>query len=405
MADASPTGSNPAPPTGGAAAFAPGQPAPPKPARPFGEWCRRVLAVFLSISFIVGGLATGLVLANELEIRPRTDDAYVRANVIGIAPHVSGPIVELPIVDNQPVSKGDLLFVVDPRPYEVALASAEANLAVVDLEIASLEAQVAAAERSVSAAQAHLAKVRADADYAAKYFERVEPLLAERFVTPDAVDKARSDAAAASAAVAAAEAMVAKSEAELATTIANLGQLGDVNALREAAAVAVDTARLFLDYCFVKSPIEGYITNLNITVGEYANEGQQVFAIVDRSIWYVMANFKETDLPYFDVGATVEIYRLSEAGERLEGVVQGIGWALYQQDGATVGVLPEVSPTLDWVRLAQRFPVRIVIDSEPQRPLRMGETMSVIVMPPGEGSPPPRFPRVRTFFDWLGLDD
>lgn len=405
MSDASPTPSNAPPPTAAAAAFGAAASKPPKAPRRLGETVRRVLAVFLSISFMVGGLATALVLANELEIRPRTDDAYVRANLIGIAPHVSGPIVDLPIVDNQPVSKGDLLFVVDPRPYEVALASAEANLAVVDLEIASLEAQVAAAERSVTAARAHLAKAAADADYAVKYFERVEPLLPERFVTPDAVDKARSDAEATSAAVAAAEAMVAKSEAELATAIANLGQLGDVNALREAAVVEVANARLFLDYCYVTSPIDGYITNLNIAVGEYANEGQQVFAIVDRTIWYVMANFKETDLPYFDVGATVEIYRLSEAGERLQGVVQGIGWALYQQDGATVGVLPDVSPTLDWVRLAQRFPVRIVIESEPQRPLRMGETMSVIVMPPDEGYPPPRFPQVRAFFDWLGLDN
>ena len=405
MADASPAASSNSPPTGGAAAFGNAASGSTKPTRRLGDAIRRVLAMVLSISFMAGGVATALVLANELEIRPRTDDAFVRANLIGIAPHVSGQIVELPIVDNQSVSKGDLLFVVDPRPYEVALASAEANLAVVDLEIASLEAQVDAAERSVTAARAQLAKAVADADYAVKYFERVEPLLPERFVTPDAVDKARYDAEATSAAAAAAEAMVAKAEADLAAAIANLGQLGDVNALREAAVVEVASARLFLDYCFVTSPIDGYITNLNIAVGEYANEGQQVFAIVDRTIWYVMANFKETDLPYFDVGATVEIYRLSEAGERLRGVVQGIGWALYQQDGATVGVLPEVSPTLDWVRLAQRFPVRIVIESEPQRPLRMGETMSVIVMPPDEAYPPPRFPRVRAFFDWIGLDN
>ena len=366
---------------------------------------RRILGRTIGIGLMVGGLTSVLILANELEIRPRTDDAYARANLIGIAAHVSGPIVDLPIVDNQPVSKGDLLFVVDPRPYEVALASAEARLALVDLEIASLEAQVEAARRSVTAAEAQLVKASADADYAKKYFERVEPLLADRFVTPDAVDKARSDAEATAAAVAAAEALLAKSEAELATSIATLGQIGEINARREAAEVAVADARLFLDYCFVKSPIDGYITNLNIAVGEYANEGQQVFAIVDRTVWYVMANFKETDLPYFDVGATVEIYRLSEAGERLAGVVQGIGWALYQQDGATVGVLPEVSPTLDWVRLAQRFPVRIVIESEPRRPLRMGETMSVILTPPGEGEPPPRFPQVRALFDWLGLDD
>lgn len=367
-------------------------------------WIRRVLGRTLGISFVLGGVVTSFILLAVLERRPRTDDAYVRANVIGIAAHVSGMIVELPIIDNQAVSKGDVLFVVDPRPYEVALAEAEADLAVVDLEIAALSADVESARKAVAAAQANLVKIEADAVYAVQYLERIEPLLADRFVTPNDVVKARSDADAANAAVAAAAAMVAEREAALAAAIANLGQLGDVNALRTQAEVAVANARLYLDYCTVRSPIDGYITNLNITRGEYANEGVQVFAIVDRSIWYVMANFKETDLPYFDVGAKVEVYRMSDASDRLEGYVEGIGWALYQEDGATVGVLPDVAPTLDWVRLAQRFPVRIVVTSEPERPLRMGETMSVIMVPPGDEMPPPRFPMIREFFDRIGLD-
>ncbi|MEE2972163.1 MAG: biotin/lipoyl-binding protein, partial [Planctomycetota bacterium] len=115
---------------------------------------RRVLGNVLGISFIVAGLASALGLANLLDDLPRTQDAAVRANLVGVAPHVSGPIVELRVVDNQEVSRGEVLFVVDPRPYEAALAEAEADLALVDLEIEALRADVRAFDRTVEAARA-----------------------------------------------------------------------------------------------------------------------------------------------------------------------------------------------------------------------------------------------------------
>lgn len=366
---------------------------------------RRVLGRTIGISFIVGGVLTLLLLLRELEIRPRTDDAFVRANTIGIAAHVSGAIVDLHVEDNQSVAAGDLLFVVDPRPYEAALAIAESRLLLVDREVEALEAQIEASRRRVAAAEAAVARAEAEAVYSVQYLERVEPLLENRFVTPDAVEEARTTAAAKGAAVAVAAAQREQAEADLLVAMANLAEVGAINARRAAAAAAVAEARLYLDYCFVRSPIDGYITNLNIARGEYANAGQQVFAIVDRSIWFVMANFLETDLPFVEIGRAVEIYLMARPGERLLGRVQGIGWALFQPDGATIDLLPKVSPTLDWVRLAQRFPVRIVVESETSRPLRMGETASVIVLPEGDAPPPPRFPAVRSLFNWLGFDD
>jgi multidrug efflux system membrane fusion protein len=368
-------------------------------------WWRRVLGRTLGISFIVGGVVVTLLLMRELEVRPRTDDAFVRANIIGIAAHVSGQIVDLRVQDNQAVAAGDLLFIVDPRPYEASLAIAEAQLLLVDSEIVSLEAQIAAAERSVAAAAAAVARAEAEAVYSIQYLERVEPLLANRFVTPDAVEEARTTAAAKQAAVALAEAQYEQAEADRLVAIANLAEIGAINARRAAAVAAVANAQLYLDYCFVRSPLDGYVTNLNIARGEYANAGQQVFAIVDRSVWFVMASFLETDLPFVEIGRPVEIYLMARPGERLLGRVQGIGWALFPPDGATADMLPKVSPTLDWVRLAQRFPVRIIVESEPARPLRMGETASVIVLPEGEAPPPARFPAVRALFNRLGIDD
>ena len=402
--------------------------------------------VVLGPLMVLSGLASLLLIAISLDIQPRTLDAAVRANTIGIAPHVSGPIVDLRVVDNQPVRTGEVLFVVDPRPYAAALADAEAALALIEMEITALRARVVAAERAVDEAAALLVESEAEAVYARRYLDRVRPLLSQRFVTPDQVDKAASEVEALDAAVATARARIAAREADLAVAVAALGDLDDLpaaipaddaverdvdrveaggadaasmgdrstdvdpaelNARRVAAVAAVAKARLYLDYCTVRSPLDGYVTNLNITVGEYANEGRQVFALVDGSVWYVMANFKETYLSYIDVGDEVEVYLMARPSERWRGVVQGVGWAIDLADGRDIPRtdLPRIDPTLDWVRLARRFPVRIILEDGPDVPVRMGETAAVIVLP-GEGElPPAQFPWLRSLFDDLGLDD
>ncbi|MDC0429108.1 efflux RND transporter periplasmic adaptor subunit [Phycisphaerales bacterium] len=418
----------------------------PEPARVRLFRTKRLIGRILGPACILGGIVAVIWLATTLDVRPRTLDAAVRANTVGIAPHVSGPIVDLQVVDNQPVSRGDVLFRIDPRPYAANLAEAEATLALVNIEIAALQAAVLASERAVSESEAHLEETVAKAVYAQLYLERVRPLLTQRFVTPDQVDKAASEAAALQATVRTAEATVDARRADLAVAIASLGELADVesavspdaaaaeddlvveeplfdpeaseddeeafngtmlNARRLAAEAAVEKARLYLEYCTVRSPIDGYVTNLNIATGEYANEGRQVFSLVDGSIWYVMANFKETYLSFIEVGDEVEVYLMARPAQRWKGVIQGVGWAIDLADGRNIpGTdLPRVDQTFDWVRLAQRFPVRIILEDGPDFPIRMGETAAVIVLP-GEGElPPPQFPWLRRIFTDLNLDN
>ena len=370
------------------------------------RWSHEVIGRILGIAFVVGGVISLLALAAVLEDMPRTEDAYVRANVIGIAAHVSGEILELNIVDNQPVEEGDLLFVVDPRPYAIALAEAEVQLDLVELAIAGYKDAILAAEADVRAAEAAIVEQQALADYAVQFLARMEPLLGSRFVTPDQVDKARSTAIATEAAVASAVANLSATKQKLQLAITQLGDIGDINARRAAAQIQVDNSQLFLDYCYVRAPFDGYITNLNITIGEYANEGVQVFAIVDRQIWYVMANFKETYLSYLESGMEVEIYLMAYPEETLSGRIQGIGWAITDTEGPTLDPIPTTNPTLDWVRLAQRFPVRIVIENPPEKaPLRIGATAAVIVLPHSNELPRPRFPWIRRLFQGLNLVD
>ncbi len=320
----------------------------------------------IGLAIVVGAVVAGLYVLRLYYVYPRTDDAYVRANVVGIAPHVSGPIVELPIHDNQHVAKGALLFVVDPRPYQAALERAEANLALTNLQIDALQ-------DAIRSAQARQQQLAADAAYDKQYLDRIVPLLSRHFVTANDVFNARSRLAAAQASVDSARSEVRKAHNEL-------GQYGDFNARRKATAAALYNAKLNVQYCYVRAPFDAYVTNLNIAVGQYANEGRQVVSLVDNRQWYVMANFRENFLDHIRPGMRVEVYLLSYPNRRFIGRVQEAGWALHQENGATVAGLPQVEPTLNWVRLSQRFPVRIVIENrDPQRPFRMGQTAVVTV--------------------------
>jgi multidrug resistance efflux pump len=328
---------------------------------------RRLIANLVASAIALGtiiAIASAVVVSKR---RPLTDDASVRANIIGIAPHVSGAITELPIADNQFVRKSELLFVVDPRPYQAQRAQAEAELKLVDREIAAQRNQIASARQIVT-------QRRAEYWYANNYVRRLEPLLSREFVTPDKVEEARTRRETAAAAVRSSREDVAR-----ATNL--LAEYGDLNARRASAEARVYAARLNVDYCRVIAPFDGYVTNLNISEGEFAQEGRQIFAFVDARNWYVIGNFRETFVRHIRPGMPAEIYVLEHPGQRLRGEVQGIGWAVQQRDGPGTGLLPPIEPTLNWVRLAQRFPVRIrIVDPPPELPLRIGQTAAVTIL-------------------------
>jgi len=345
---------------------------PPAPAHGLGETVAPVdrrlqrIARGIAIGSVVLAIIASLFVWRELTLRPRTTDAFVRANVVGIAAHVGGNIVELNVVDNQRVEAGDLLFVVDPRPFEAALAQALASLDLVDLE-------VEAYGRDAVAKQAELDEAIAANAYAQDYLARIEPLLAERFVTPDEVKKAKSVAESTAAAVRGAQAQLASAERRI-------GDDGGTNVRRAKAEAVLVDAQLNLSYCTVRAPVGGYVTNLNTARGEYANVGEQVFALVDDSQWYVLANYRETLLGRIEPGMVAEVWVLACPGQVLRGVVQGVGKAIFPPAGSSVDALPDVAPALDWVRLAQRFPVRIVLDHPPNCTLHSGSTATVRIM-------------------------
>jgi membrane fusion protein, multidrug efflux system len=311
------------------------------------------------LAIILAAVAAAVWVTRIGYTRPRTDDAVVRANIVGIAPHVSGPIVELNVVDNQEVKEGDLLFVIDGRPFEADLASAKAQLLLT-------RSQVEALQRSVTAADAELQRMAPEAAFAADHAQRLQGLTAEKYVTQDRFDEAKRN-------VATSRAALEKARAEVGRQKALLGQYGEENAHVAAAEAAVRSAELNVAYCQVRAPFPARVVNLNISKGEYARAGQQVFSLVDTREWYVMANFQESYLDSIRPGMEAEVALVGYPGRRFKGVVQGISWAVQLDVERTSGGLADVRPTLNWVRLAQRVPVRIRLEPPPpELPYRMG---------------------------------
>jgi multidrug efflux system membrane fusion protein len=338
-------------------------------------WPLRILGRLVGLAIILTGIVAGVMAARTSTGNPRTDDAYVSANVIGIAPHVQGPLVQLNVVDNQPVEENDLLFVVDPRPYGAELQRARGELILAQAEVGGIE-------QAIGAERAEVARLQADTAYARTHAGRLEPLIGGRFISADqyqeAITKARS-----------LEAAVQRAQSQLAQQEKLLAQQGDVNGRLETAKAHVRLAELNVEYCYVRAPFKALVTNLNISLGEYAHVGERVFALVDRRMWYVLGNFRETLLPAIEPGMEARVNLVGYPGRTFHGVVQGIAWSILSPSGQTVGILPKIDPTLNWARLAQRIPVRIILDAPaPDAPFRMGMTaVATITGFPPDGKP------------------
>jgi multidrug resistance efflux pump len=335
----------------------------------------RILGRLIGLAIIVAGIAAVVMAARTSTENPRTDDAYVSANVIGIAPHVEGPLVKLNVVDNQPVEANYLLFVIDPRPYEAELQHAQGELIVAQAEVSGIE-------QAIAAGRAEVTRLQADTAYARTHAGRLEPLVGGRFISADqyqeAVTKARS-----------LEAAVQHAQSQLAQQEKLLAQQGDVNGRLETAKARVRLAELNVAYCYVRAPFKGLVTNLNISVGDYAHVGERVFALVDGRMWYVLGNFRETLLPAIEPGMEARVNLVGYPGRTFHGVVQGIAWSVLSPSGQAVGLLPKIDPTLNWARLAQRIPVRIILEaSQSDAPFRMGMTaVATITGFPPDGKP------------------
>jgi multidrug efflux system membrane fusion protein len=391
----------------------------------------KVLSRGVSVGLAFAAAILGLVVLYHTHQDPRTDDAEVFANFIGIAPQVEGPIVRLHVRDNQFVKQGELLFEVDERPYEYALEKAISDQMSLEGQIADERRRINALVSAVSVAQANVRGAQADlrrwtavidqarADvanaeqgvqrakaewtYASNNLHRLEPLLAKQFVTVDQVDRARTLEIAQSEALKQAESQLIVSQAALQSSLAQYERSGAgldeskaqhqqaqhaVTTLeplvnqREAREAAVKNAHYNLNNCRVYAPFDARVTNLTISEGAYAHIGQQVFTLIDARTWWAIGNFREGQLQRIAPGMRADVYLMSKPSLRLAGVVDSVGFGV-TPDPDIIGTLqpglPDVQRTLNWVHLASRYPVRVRVQNPPSDLFRVGESAVVTI--------------------------
>jgi multidrug resistance efflux pump len=328
-------------------------------------------------------------------VDPWTRDGQVRADVVQVTPRVSGPIVRLAVKDNQWVAAGDLLFEIDPRTFEASLAQARARYDQTGDNYLALEKQVEAAQADVEVYRAGVREARSSIreldstiERNQAEYQRQQEMLPRNATSPKAVESAKANydvslekRKGAVAALTRAQAALAQAKAGVAKALANLGAQGDSNASIREARAEVRLAELNLEFTQVRAPVEGYVTNLNLKVGSHAVANQPVLALIDTNSYWVDGFFRETTIAGIRSGDEAVVTLMSYPDQPLKGKVDSLGWGISQQDGSTgFELLPQVSPTFEWIRLAQRVPVRILLDEIPDNiAMRVGTTASVLV--------------------------
>jgi multidrug resistance efflux pump len=349
-------------------------------------------------------IAVILVLLNywDYVTNPWTRNGQVHAQVIQITPRVSGPIVKLPIRDNQLVKAGETLFEIDPRTFEANLDQARAQLdetgdnyqALVQ-QVEAAKAMVAVSRAAITQAKSSIKEMESTIEKNKAEYARQKELLPRKATSQKAVDRAKANyeisieqRKTAVAALAQSRASLLESEANLAEAKANLGAAGDANASIRAARAAVRQAELNLEFTQVRAPVDGYVTNLNLRLGSQAVANQPALALVDVNSFWVDGFFRETSIGKIQEGDKAIVTLMAYPDTPLEGYVDSLGWGIAQQDGSTgFELLPNISPTFEWIRLAQRVPVRIHLTNVPEEiELRVGTTCSVLVMMGTNGS-------------------
>jgi len=306
---------------------------------------------------------------------PETSDAHVYADTIKVVPQVSGQIVKLPVHDNEAVKKGQLLFQIDPRPYKLALEQAQAELKALEAQIKLTQRSVNAQKFGANSADAAVAAARAKAAQAAETLKRIEPLLKEGYASAQEVSQAR-------AAQKAAEAQLKAAIQQSKGAAAGVSGVQALVAKKAAAEAQIALAKLKLGFATVRAPFDGRIVSLTTRAGQSVSPNTPVFTLIATDHWYVVANFRETDLAGIRPGTPATVYLMSAPDTRFKGVVASVGYGVTPSGGGSslpFAGLPYVPKTINWVHVSQRFPVRILVKNPDPRLFRIGASAVAIV--------------------------
>ncbi len=335
---------------------------------------RRSLAAWVvSLAVIAGAVGFADRMLRLAERLPSSDDATIDAGVVHIASAVGGRVVAIPVAENQRVARGDLLFEIDPAPYRLVVDQTRADLAIA---AAALETQTRAVEMQRSAAAVaadQVKRAQTNLDLATRTVERLRPLAAKGYAPQqqlDTAETAQRDAATS----------LRQAKIQEAAAVAAIDGTAGAEAAVRAREAALAIAERALADTTVRAPLSGRVVGLSVLPGEMAAPSQTLFTLVGDEDWAAVANFRETELNALAVGDCATVYSMIDRTRPIAGAIQGVGAGVFTTDRIPIlRSAPYVERSLNWVRVAQRFPVRVTLKDPPPELMRSGASAVVEV--------------------------
>ena len=340
---------------------------------PAGTRRRSRLGKPIALLIIAAAIGFGLYVLQLQSRFPSSDDATIDADVVHVASQVGGRIVAIAVAENDRVAKGDLLFQIDPVPYQLTVTQTQADL---DVAEAALDTQrrVLSTQRSAATiAGEQVKRAATNLDLATRTVERLRPLAANGYVPAQQLDQAQTAQRDAATSV-----QQAREQETAALQAIDTEAAAEATVRARQAALAI--ARRALADTTVRATQAGRVVGLTVATGEMIAPVQTLFTLVATDEWFAVANFRETDLNAIAVGDCATVFSMIDRVQPIKGVVQGIGAGVLDTDRINLPrSVPYVERSLNWVKVAQRFPVRIRLADPPERLMRLGATAVVEV--------------------------
>ena len=325
----------------------------------------------IATTVILAAVVLGAWVVFTIDRRPRTHDARIFAYSAAMASEINGRIVKVLVSNDQQVEAGAPLILIDPAPYELQLREARAQVAALKAQIDLTGRQVTSQGSGVQAAENNVARAREQLRLSEETRKRLEPLLGPGYVTQQQLDEARTNEATAAASLQALTHSATQARQAVGDTYSLQAQL-------EGAEAAEALAARNLSLTTLRAPFAGIVVGLQIAAGTFALSGRPIFSLIKSDAWYVIADFRETELPHIAVGDPATVWTMAESNRAFTGRVESLGAGVQgsDQDGPD---LPKVGRDLNWVVVAQRFPVWVRLDHPPPEAMHVGMTASVKV--------------------------
>jgi membrane fusion protein, multidrug efflux system len=325
----------------------------------------------ISVAIVALAVAFALYALHESNTHPTSSDSSIDADVVHVAAAVGGRIVQLPVSENARVAEGDLLFQIDPLPYRLAVEQTAADLNIAEAQLETQRRVLATQHSTAVIATDQTKTARENHDLAARSLERLRPLASHGYVPQQQLDQAQV------AEKDTATALIQAQEQEAAAYRA-IDTEAAAEATVRARKAALAIAQRQLDDTTVRATHNGLVVSLTVSTGEMVVPSQSLFTLINTDEWFAVANFRETDLSTIAVGDCATVFSMINREIPIKGVVQGIGWGVVDQDRINIPrSVPYVERSLNWVRVAQRFPVRVRLENPPQQLVRLGASAVV----------------------------